>query len=179
MPTEGYRYGEYEHRAAETVPLILSRNVVWVMRPYLEKIDRKKALVAVGDALTVLAFVSVGSYHHGNTDPLHFVSAALPFVLGWFLVAPLAGAHGEFPSLRNEATSLLGTWLVAALVGLGLRSTEVFVGDSPPTFGFVVVVVGGASLVVWRLGLVRLFTFLATRVADRLDLSADSFLRGA
>ena len=141
--------------------------------------DRSKALVAFGDLITVIAFVSVGSYHHGNTDPLHAVSAAVPFVFGWFAVASLAGAYSDFPSLRNEATSLLGTWLIAAIVGLGMRSTDAFAGNSPPSFGFVTIVVGGAFLLVWRLGLVRLFSLLATRMEDRLGVSVGSLFRGA
>ncbi|MDZ7687487.1 MAG: DUF3054 domain-containing protein [Halobacteriales archaeon] len=117
-------------------------------------------MLAVGDLATVVAFVSVGSYHHGNSDPLYAVYVAVPFLLGWFVVAPLAGAYDGFPSLRNEAFSLLGTWLVAALVGLGLRSTEFFAGNSPPSFGFVMVVIGGGSFLVWRLGLVRLIAVI-------------------
>lgn len=131
------------------------------MHPYNGKTDTNGKLLAVGDALTVLSFVAVGSYHHGNTDPLHAVYAALPFLLGWFVVAPLAGAYGGFPSLRNRLFSLLGTWLVAALLGLGVRSTGLFAGDSPPSFGFVIIVIGGGSLLVWRLGLARLIRRLA------------------
>ena len=130
------------------------------MYPYRKKADSKRMLLAVGDLLTVVAFVAVGSYHHGNSDPLYAVYVAVPFLFGWFVVAPLAGAYGDFPSLRNEAFSLLGTWLVAALVGLGLRSTDFFDGGAPPSFGFVIIVVGGVSLLVWRLGLSRLVSRL-------------------
>jgi len=126
------------------------------MYPYESRSKTNGSLLAVGDIITVLSFVAVGSYHHGNTDPLHAIYAAVPFLLGWFVVAPLAGAYGRFPSLRNKAFSLLGIWLVAALVGLGVRSTDVFEGGSPPSFGFVIVVIGGGSLLVWRLGLSRL-----------------------
>lgn len=147
--------------------------------PYFGDVDRRKMLIALGDIVTVLAFVSVGSYHHGNTDPLQFASAALPFLFGWFLVGPLAGAYGGFPSLRDEATSLLGTWLLAALVGLGVRSTDIFAGNSPPAFGFVIVVVGGFSFVVWRLGAVRLLSLLVSRMEDRLGASVGSLFRGA
>ena len=132
-----------------------------VMYPYRDT-DTDAKLLVLGDLLTVVAFVSFGSYFpHGNTDPLHALHVAVPFVFGWFVVAPLAGAYGGFPSLRNEAFSLLGAWLVAALVGLGLRSTDMFPGSSPPAFGFVMVVVGGGSLLVWRLGLSRLIRRLA------------------
>lgn len=124
-------------------------------------VDGAFPFLAVGDAVTVLGFVAVGSYHHGNADPLHAVYAAVPFLFGWFVIAPFAGAYGEFPSLRNKTFSLLGTWVVAALVGLGVRSTPLFAGNSPPSFGFVVIVVGGASLLLWRLGVFRLIRRLA------------------
>jgi hypothetical protein len=125
------------------------------MYPYRDA-DTNAGLLALGDLLTVLAFVSFGSYYpHGNTDPLHAVYVAVPFLFGWFVVAPLAGAYTAYPSQRNEAFSLLGTWLVAALVGLGLRSTGFFPGSSPPSFGFVMVVVGGGSFLLWRLGIAR------------------------
>lgn len=125
------------------------------MYPYRDA-DTNAGLLALGDLLTVLAFVSFGSYYpHGNTDPLHAVYVAVPFLFGWFVVAPLAGAYTAYPSQRNEAFSLLGTWLVAALVGLGLRSTGFFPGNSPPSFGFVMVVVGGGSFLLWRLGIAR------------------------
>ena len=130
------------------------------MYPYESRVKTNRSLLAVGDIITVLSFVAVGSYHHGNTDPLHAVYAAVPFLLGWFVVAPLAGAYGGFPSLRNKTFSLLGIWLVAALVGLGVRSTGVFEGGSPPTFGFVIIVIGGGSLLVWRLGLSHLISRL-------------------
>lgn len=131
------------------------------MYPYKGKANANGKMLAVGDAITVFSFVAVGSYHHGNTDPLHAVYAAVPFLLGWFVVAPFAGAYGGFPSLRNKTFSLLGTWLVAALLGLGFRSTDLFEGSSPPSFGFVMIVIGGGSLLVWRLGLVRLIRRLA------------------
>lgn len=112
--------------------------------------------LAVGDLVVVVALVAVGAIHHGRTDPLHILSAAVPFVAGWFVISPPAGAYGDYPSRRNELFALLGTWEVAALVGLGIRSTRLFAGDSPPSFGFVMILLGGFTVVLWRLVFVRL-----------------------
>lgn len=130
------------------------------MYPYRRRKKPRGAALALGDLVVVVALVTLGTLHHGRFGPLHAVSVALPFVLGWFVVAPLAGAYGEYPSVRNEAFATLGTWTVAALVGLALRSTRFFAGDSPPSFGFVIVVVGGLSVVLWRTVLARLLVSL-------------------
>ncbi len=144
---------KYELR---TVLLIIRRNISPPMYPYGKKVNRNRAALALGDVVTVLVFVALGNYHHGSTDPLHVVYVAVPFLFGWFAVAPLAGAYGRFPSVKNEAFSLLGIWLVAALVGLAVRATDLFMGGAHPSFGFVMVVVGGAAFLVWRLGIARL-----------------------
>jgi len=121
------------------------------MYPYDRRKKPRPAALAVGDLLVVVAFVGVGTYFHGNTDPLHALYVAVPFVLGWFVVAPLAGAYSGFPSLRNEAFATLGIWTVASLLGLGVRSTDLFAGGAALSFGFVMVVGGGFVFVVWRL----------------------------
>ncbi len=133
------------------------------MYPYgTEK--RRRAPLAVGDFAVVVAFVGVGTYFHGNTDPLHALYVAVPFVLGWFVVAPVAGAYSSFPSLRNEAFATLGIWVVAALVGLAVRSTDLFVGGAALSFGFVMVVAGGFVFVLWRLVVYRAAVRIAAAV---------------
>jgi hypothetical protein len=116
--------------------------------------------VALGDLIVVAGLVAAGTLHHGGTDPVHFVMVALPFVLGWFAVAPIAGAYAAYPSVRNEIFATVGTWTVAAVVGLGLRSTATFPGDSPPSFGFVIVAVGGVTVVLWRTVVLRALLFV-------------------
>ncbi|MGK2230059.1 MAG: hypothetical protein ACI9QA_000209 [Methanobacteriota archaeon] len=126
------------------------------MYPY--GINRRKprpAAVALGDLLVVTGLVGVGTLHHGGTDPLRFVMVAFPFVLGWFAVAPVAGAYGVYPSIRNELFATVGAWTVSALIGLGIRSTSLFPGSSPPSFGFVMVALGGATVVLWRFVVLR------------------------
>ena len=127
------------------------------MYPYQSNQGPNPASLAVGDLLVVVSLITVGAAGaHGRTDPLHILAAAVPFVVGWFLIAPLAGAYGGYRSKRSELFALLGTWQAAALVGLGIRSTPLFAGDSPPSFGFVIIVLGGFTVTVWRLGVLRL-----------------------
>jgi len=129
------------------------------MYPYSRRDKPRTAVLALGDASVVVALVTAGAVHHGSAAPVRLASVALPFVFGWFVVAPLAGAYAEYPSRRNEAFATLGAWGVAALVGLALRSTSLFVGRSPPSFGFVMVVVGGFAVVSWRLVVARLVVY--------------------
>lgn len=125
------------------------------MYPYGRRMKPGTVPLALGDLLVVLAFVGVGTYHHGATDPAYALYVAVPFVVGWFVVGPLAGAYANYPSLRNETFATLGTWAVAAVIGLALRSTGLFSGSAHPAFGFVMVVAGGAVFVAWRLVVVR------------------------
>jgi hypothetical protein len=126
------------------------------MYPYRPRKTPTNAPLALGDLIVVAGLVTAGTFHHGGTDPLHVVSVALPFVVGWFVVAPIAGAYGRYPSTRNELFATLGTWTVAAPVGLGIRSTTFFPGNSPPSFGFVMIALGGFTVVLWRLVVARL-----------------------
>ena len=112
--------------------------------------------LAVGDLVVVVVLVAAGAIHHGRTAPLHILSVSVPFVVGWFIVAPTAGAYSGYPSARNELFATVGAWTVSVLIALGIRSTSFFAGDSPLSFGFVMIVVGGTAVVVWRLLVARL-----------------------
>jgi hypothetical protein len=126
-----------------------------IMYPYGKRKKPRTLPLAVGDLLAVIFFVGIGTYHHGATDPLYAVSVSVPFLIGWVAVAPVAGAYGRHPSARNELFSTLGTWEVAALVGLAIRSSTFFSGNAPLSFGFVMVVGGGFFFVLWRLVVAR------------------------
>lgn len=121
------------------------------MYPYRPRKTPPNTPLALGDLIVVAGFVTAGTFHHGGGDPLHVVLTALPFVAGWFVVAPVAGAYSRYPSTTNELFATLGTWMVAALVGLGIRSTTFLPGSSPPSFGFVMIVLGGFVVILWRL----------------------------
>lgn len=121
-------------------------------------------LLVLGDLFAILLFVGTGALHHGTTNPLDILVTTVPFVLGWLVVAPLAGAYSSPPSRRVEPFYVVGVWAVAALVGLGIRSTRLFEGGAAPAFGFVMVVGGATVFVLWRLVLVKLLIRLWSRV---------------
>jgi len=112
-------------------------------------------LLAVGDSFFILLFVGAGVIHHGTTDPFEIATTSVPFLIGWFVVAPLAGAYSSPPSRRVEAFFIIGTWTVGALIGLGIRSTGLFQGGASPSFGFVMVVGGAVVVFLWRFFLLR------------------------
>lgn len=123
-----------------------------------------KRLLAVGDLLVVVFFVGAGVIHHGTADPFEIVTTSVPFVLGWFGAAVLAGAYSSPPQRRTEPFFIIGTWTVGALVGLGIRSTGLFEGGASPSFGFVMVVGGAAAVVFWRFFLLRIVVGIGERL---------------
>lgn len=116
---------------------------------------------AVGDVLAILSFVVIGEFSHGANplaDPTGALDAALPFLIGWAIVAPLAGAYAEKTrgSVKAAVVPALVAWLGADLVGQGLRATAVFGGNAAVTFFLVALAFGGLLLTAWRAVAVRL-----------------------
>lgn len=117
---------------------------------------RLAAVLAVGDVLAIGTFVVVGVVHHGG-HPLtaidRVVGSLAPFLLGWAVVASLAGLYRRetAASLRDGIARAGLAWLGAASLGLVLRATPVFPGSSPPTFALVAIGAGGGLVVGWRL----------------------------
>ena len=112
-------------------------------------------MLALGDLSLIAVFVVVGEFSHGVSlfdQPGVVLDTAIPFYIGWVLVAPLAGAYGlrvrESP--RQAALITGGAWTGAALVGQALRATALFHGGFAVPFVVVSIVVGVALLVPWR-----------------------------
>lgn len=84
--------------------------------------------------------------------PLRALLVIGPFVVSWLVVATLTGAYtvAVRRSTVDAAVNAVGTWLVAALVGAGLRSLPMLPGRAPVTFLAVVVGFGAVGLAVWR-----------------------------
>jgi hypothetical protein len=107
-------------------------------------------LLALGDALSFIAFAALGTHNHHQTDNVFWV--AFPFAAGWFLVSPFLGAF------RRRDTSSLGrmvrqteiAWLATWPVALALR--WVFSADHqvPVSFAVVILVANALFLGVWR-----------------------------
>lgn len=125
----------------------------------LGRIDRSATslAVAVGDAVLIGLFVLAGELSHYTIDfllanPGRIGGTALPFYIGWVIAAPALGAYSRSARETPSRAALVvgGTWIVAALIGQGLRSTALFHGDFAVTFVFVSIGVGLLLLVPWR-----------------------------
>lgn len=112
--------------------------------------------LAVGDALVFLIFAAIGRGNHGETTGLaalpEIVLTALPFAVGWFVVAPLLGAYRRelMAQPRKMALRTLLAWIPAWLVGMALRGIFVDHKVPPVSFAVVVLVVNAVLLLVWR-----------------------------
>lgn len=124
-----------------------------------------RALVA-GDLISFLVFAIAGRDTHGEAAGLNAVSAtlltALPFVLGWFLVAPWLGAFRRektrTPIAMLKRTEL--SWLCSLPVVLALR--WIFAGHVPPlSFAIVLALVNALFLGGWRTA----FAWIAGRIS--------------
>jgi hypothetical protein len=119
-------------------------------------VDRDTTLALLpGDVVAVLLFVAMGEVRHHLPPwefPVRYVLVALPFVAGWLVVAPLAGAYARRAraSVPVAVVVTLVAWFVAAAVAMGLRATEPLPGDADRVFYLVAAAFGGALLAVWR-----------------------------
>ncbi|MGH2448355.1 MAG: DUF3054 domain-containing protein [Chloroflexota bacterium] len=122
---------------------------------------RKLALVAAaGDVAILLIFAAAGrASHHevGAESPAGIVATALPFLVGWAIAAWRLKPY-EYQKLivsGKSARAAAGTWLLAGVIGLFVRSLLEFQIVPLP---FVVITLGfnGVLLVAWRALLPRL-----------------------
>jgi hypothetical protein len=86
-------------------------------------------LLAVGDALALLAFAALGrASHHlrGDNPLLGVLMTAAPFLVAWGVVAPLTMAFGRgaraLATLPRWLVHTAVTWAIAGPLGLALRS---------------------------------------------------------
>jgi len=113
------------------------------------------AILAAGDIAAILLFVAVGEATHGY-NPLVDVSRVAgtlaPFLVGWLLVAAVAGLYGsDAPGTLADATVVtLFSWVGAVVIAQALRATAIFHGGAALTFALVSVGVGGLLLCLWR-----------------------------
>lgn len=109
----------------------------------------------LGDVLALTAFVVAGSVQHGQqpfANPAVVGETLAPFLLAWLAVALLGGLYTAEAVLgvRRALARTVPAWLVAVLLGQGLRATPVFSGGTALAFVLVTLVVGGTLLVGWR-----------------------------
>lgn len=118
--------------------------------------------LAAGDALVFVVFATLGHRDHGETsNVISVVGTALPFVAGWFLVAPWAGAYSIRPgtALRSVLMKTEIGWICAWPVSLLIRAL-VLQRSIPFTFFIVTLLFNTALLLGWRTA----YTLLARRL---------------
>jgi hypothetical protein len=116
-------------------------------------------VLAVGDATAFLVFAGVGrASHHeasGLAALLQVAGTALPFALGWFAIAPLAGAFRRNGTdtlarmLRRTELAWLAAWPVSLLIRSALASDHAL---PKMPFPFIVLAVVAVFLGLWRGG---------------------------
>ncbi|HLH62582.1 MAG TPA: DUF3054 domain-containing protein [Ktedonobacteraceae bacterium] len=119
---------------------------------------RRVITLVIGDIFVFLVFASIGQNSHGEALSIPgIISVALPFALGWFLVAPFVGAfRGDIVSNpRRMANRTIQAWFLSWPVAMLLRwlivdrtrntSLTGFI-----TFAFVVLTVNIVLLLLWR-----------------------------
>ena len=63
-----------------------------------QRLDASTWPIAVGDLVVLLLFLLAGTLQHWTleqvqVDPVIYVYAAAPFIVGWLVCAPLVGAY--------------------------------------------------------------------------------------
>ncbi|WP_336037407.1 DUF3054 domain-containing protein [Halobacterium yunchengense] len=105
-----------------------------------------------GDLAAVFLLVLVGTIEHGSLTANRYAGVLLPFLVGWFVVAPFGGAYDErvLESTRAAMGYAVASWLGADFLGQLLRGTDYFPGNADPVFFLVMLAVGSAFLVAAR-----------------------------
>lgn len=125
-------------------------------------LDRRTLGLYLGDLIIIVAIMAIGLLSH-DVDPVasfdHTIQTSLPFVIGWTIVAPLAGVYAERvrDSFRVAIGGTILAWVGASLVGGAIRATTYFHGGAPAVFIFVTIGTGLLVLLPWRLLAVFLF----------------------
>lgn len=119
-------------------------------------VDRESLVLGVGDVVLLAGLVIVGQLSHGVnpvTQPIASLEAIAPFVVGWLVVAALAGIYTRavVSSMTRVARLTTVAWIAAANVGLLLRQS-VFGDTAAWPFPLVITGFGLILLVGWRLG---------------------------
>ncbi|MXV60725.1 DUF3054 family protein [Natronorubrum sp. JWXQ-INN-674] len=121
-----------------------------------QAVDRETLALGVGDVVLLAGLILVGQLSH-NVNPIEQPLASLetvaPFVIGWLVIAAIAGTYTRdvASSVTRAARQITVTWIAAANVGLILR-TALFGETAAPPFPLVITGFGLLLLVGWRVG---------------------------
>ena len=116
-------------------------------------------VLIVGDLLVLLSFVAIGRNSHALSlaDLSAVLLTALPFVLGWFAIAPWFGLYnaGLNRNLKRMLPRLAATWIIAVPVANIIRAYLLgrpIPGGIAPTFVLVSLGFIGLMMLLWRAG---------------------------
>ncbi|WP_049927198.1 DUF3054 domain-containing protein [Halopiger goleimassiliensis] len=123
--------------------------------------DRRVLSLVAVDLVAIVVLIVVGQLSHGDDpfgNPIGLLETALPFLVGWLLVAPLAGTYARrVATSAFEAARLTAVaWIAAANVGLLLRSFEQVPGTTEWPFPLVLTTTGLVLLVGVRVAVATL-----------------------
>ncbi|WP_276300920.1 DUF3054 domain-containing protein [Halorussus lipolyticus] len=113
------------------------------------------AVLAVGDLFVLVSFLVLGELRHDVNpveSPLVVADTIAPFLLGWVIAALAVGAYAPdaTQTVKTAIVRVASTWVLAAIIGLALRATSLFHGDSPLSFALVVTGIGLVFFSAWR-----------------------------
>ena len=121
--------------------------------------NRTKAIVILvtGDLLVLLSFVLIGRQNHALaiTNVIATAQTAIPFICGWFLVAPWFGLYKIEISrtFSKLLPRLVAVWLISVPVGHIIRALLLgrpIPAGIPITFVMVSLAYIGVVMLVWR-----------------------------
>lgn len=116
---------------------------------------RRTVVLIIGDTLAFIAFATIGLASHNELADhaiVKIIETAAPFAIGWFAIAPFAGAFK--PQTGTPARAMLArtalTWLPAWLIGLTLRALIRQSGVPPISFAIITFLTVLLLLCGWR-----------------------------
>jgi hypothetical protein len=118
----------------------------------------RTAILLIGDLLVVLSFVAIGRQSHAlsTSDLLAGLMTAIPFVVGWFAIAPWFGLYRVTISTnwRRLLPRLLATWIIAVPLAHVLRAVMLqrpIPAGIALTFVMVSLTYLGVVMLAWRM----------------------------
>jgi hypothetical protein len=116
---------------------------------------RRTGALAAGDIVAFHVVTAIGLLNHGELTGIealpNLVEIAVPFAIGWFVVAPFAGAFKA--EVSGQPRRMLGrtalAWLIACPIGLLLWSL-VRQKSIQPAFAVVTLLTNMVVLLGWR-----------------------------
>lgn len=123
-----------------------------------QRLDASTWPIAVGDLVVLSLFLLAGTLQHSSlehvqAEPMTYMLAAGPFLLGWLVCAPLIGAYspGGGSALNSSIPLAIRSWIPTVIVALVIRVVAVPDRGAAGTFAAVILVGGVIVLSGWRL----------------------------